>query len=44
VALACLAISTGHPRADAVAWVRDAYCPDAVETSEQEAFVLDFNP
>ncbi len=38
-ALACLAFLTGHPKADAVAWVRANYCPDAVETAEQEQFV-----
>lgn len=38
-ALACLAVMTGHPADDAVKWVRANYCPDAVETSEQEAFV-----
>jgi hypothetical protein len=40
-ALACLAVLGGHPASDAVAWVRSAYCPDAVETHEQEAFVLE---
>ena len=38
-ALACLAILTGHPAADAVAWVRANYCPEAVETVGQEAFI-----
>ena len=38
-ALACLAVLSGHPSADAVAWVRDHYCAAAVETAEQEAFV-----
>jgi hypothetical protein len=38
-ALAILAILTGHPAADAVAWVRANYCPKAVETADQEAFV-----
>jgi hypothetical protein len=38
-ALAVLAVLTGHPADDAVAWVRTAYCPQAVETPEQEAFV-----
>jgi hypothetical protein len=41
-ALACLAILAGHPRGDAVAWVRVNYCADAVETSEQESFVAEF--
>jgi hypothetical protein len=39
-ALACLAVLAGHPAADAVAWVRSAYCEEAVETPEQEAFVI----
>jgi hypothetical protein len=39
-ALACLAVLAGHPAPDAVAWVRSAYCEDAVETAEQEAFVI----
>jgi protein-tyrosine phosphatase len=38
-ALACLAVLTGHPATDAVAWVRANYCPRAVETADQEAFV-----
>lgn len=38
-ALACLAVLAGHPAAGAVAWVRASYCPDAVETAGQEAFV-----
>jgi hypothetical protein len=38
-ALACLAVLGGHPAVEAVAWVRDNYCAQAVETSEQEAFV-----
>jgi hypothetical protein len=41
-ALAALAILTGHPHGEAVAWVRANYCVDAVETSEQEAFVAEF--
>ena len=41
-ALACLAIMTGHPQGDAVAWVRATYCSDAVETVEQEAYVVGF--
>jgi hypothetical protein len=38
-ALACLAVLTGIPAADAVRWVRDNYCSKAVETPDQEAFV-----
>ena len=38
-ALACLAILAGHPAPDAITWVRSAYCPKAVETPQQEAFV-----
>jgi len=38
-ALACLAVLAGHPAADAVAWVRASYCPKAVETPAQEAFI-----
>lgn len=37
--LACLAVLSGHPRSDAVAWVRANYCGNAVETEEQERFV-----
>ena len=39
-ALACLAVLCGHPPDDAVAWVRERYCADAVETEPQRAFVL----
>jgi hypothetical protein len=38
-ALACLAVLTGCPPPDAVAWVRAAYCDQAVETPEQADFV-----
>jgi hypothetical protein len=38
-ALAALAVLGGHPPDEAVAWVRAHYCPQAVETPEQEAFV-----
>ncbi len=38
-ALACLAALAGHPAAAAVAWVRSSYCPQAVETPSQEAFI-----
>jgi hypothetical protein len=41
-ALACLAVLTGTPPGDAVAWVRAAYCEKAVETDEQRAFVARF--
>jgi protein-tyrosine phosphatase len=39
-ALACLAVLTGHPALHAVAWVRSSYCTRAVETPEQEAFIV----
>jgi hypothetical protein len=38
-ALACLAILTGQRPADAIAWVRAHYCPEAVETTAQEEFI-----
>jgi len=38
-ALAWLAILAGLDPATAVAWVRANYCPYAVETADQEAFV-----
>lgn len=38
-ALALLAVLAGHPSDDAVAWVRTHYCPKAVETGEQQAYV-----
>jgi hypothetical protein len=41
-ALACLAVLCGHPPGDAVAWVRAAHCPRAVETEDQAAFVAAF--
>jgi len=41
-ALACLAILTGQPRETAVEWVRANYCPEAVESAEQRAFVATF--
>jgi hypothetical protein len=37
--LACMAVLAGVSPAEAVAWVRAAYRPDAVETSDQEAWV-----
>lgn len=43
-ALACLAVLTGHPAPDAVAWVRSAYCAKAVETPAQEAFISALQP
>jgi hypothetical protein len=43
-ALGCLAVLSGHPPSDAVAWVRAAYCASAVETPEQEAFVAALDP
>jgi hypothetical protein len=39
-AFACLAILSGLRPDQAVAWVRANYCAAAVETAEQEAFVL----
>jgi protein-tyrosine phosphatase len=38
-ALACLAVLAGVPASDAVAWVRNSYCDEAVETPEQMSFV-----
>ena len=43
-ALACLAVLTGADPAEAVAWVRGAYCERAVETPEQAAFVAALAP
>ncbi len=40
--LACMAVLAGVPADEAVAWVRGAYRPEAVETPEQEAWVLWF--
>jgi protein-tyrosine phosphatase len=40
-ALAALAVLTGHPSAEAVDWVRANYCPSAVETPEQQAFIAE---
>lgn len=42
VALACLAVLAGVDPSDATPWVRATYCPKAVETPEQEAFVASF--
>jgi hypothetical protein len=41
-ALACLAILSGVPPSEAVTWVRENYCSSAVESRQQEAFVVDF--
>ena len=41
-ALACLAVMTGTPAAEAVAWVRAHHCSEAVETDEQHRFVEAF--
>jgi hypothetical protein len=41
-ALACLAVLDGAPATEAVAYVRQHYSPDAVETVEQARFVADF--
>jgi len=40
--LACIAVLAGVPAADAVAWVRANYDARAVETEEQEKFVIWF--
>ena len=39
-ALACLAVMTGVAADDAVAWVRRVCCARAIETPDQEAFVV----
>lgn len=41
-ALACLAVLTGVPAPDAVAWVRETYCDQAVETPGQAELVAAF--
>jgi hypothetical protein len=41
-ALACLAVLDGAPATGAVAYVRQHYSSDAVETLEQASFVADF--
>ena len=41
-ALACLAILCGVPCSGPVAWVRENYCTSAVESDQQEAFVVGF--
>ena len=43
-ALACLAVLTGTAPDEAVPWVRERYCPRAVETPAQEEFVRSFSP
>lgn len=43
-ALACLAILTGVPPSQAVSWVRENYCVQAVETDDQQEFVSSFRP
>jgi hypothetical protein len=43
-ALGWLAILTGEPSESAVSWVRANYCPLAVETQEQEAFLAQLGP
>jgi hypothetical protein len=40
--LACLAILSGQSPDQAVDWVRANYCPEAVETADQEAFIIGF--
>jgi Protein-tyrosine phosphatase len=40
--LACMAVLAGVPSWEAVTWVRTAYRPEAVETAEQEEWVLWF--
>ncbi len=40
--LACMAILAGVAPRQAVEWVRDHYDPQAVETPEQEAWVIQF--
>ena len=41
-ALACLAVLTGTPASEAVAWIRANYWPKAVEMHAQEALVAAF--
>ena len=43
-ALAWLAVLAGEPPDRAVSWVRHNYCPNAVETQEQEVFVARLRP
>ena len=37
--LACMAVLAGVPGDEAVAWIRQAYRPEAVETRDQEEWV-----
>jgi hypothetical protein len=37
--LACMALLSGVPAADAVRWVRDAYCPRAVQEPSQQYWI-----
>ena len=39
-ALAYLAVLSGLPAGDAVAWVRANYCSEAIETPDQANFVI----
>ncbi len=41
-ALACMAVLDGLPGAEAIGHVRDHYDPRAVETTEQETYVMRF--
>ena len=41
-ALAVLAVLTGRADSEAVEWVRATYCAKAIETTEQERFVIGF--
>lgn len=43
-ARASLAVLAGYPAADAVNWVRANCCTQAVETPEQQAFVIGLGP
>lgn len=40
--VACMAVLAGVPADEAVTWVREHYDPGAVETPEQEAWVIAF--
>jgi hypothetical protein len=39
-ALACLAVLGGQRSAEVIAWVRGHYCSEAVETTDQEEFII----
>ena len=43
-ALAALAILTGLPPTEAITWTRTRYCPKAIETEAQEAFITHLEP